>query len=68
MKKIIALFLCFVLLSIQTCFAIESEQQKEIVVRLCETITSENITTADTLRQKLTQKDGENPPFWVIRW
>ena len=64
MKKLIALFLCFVLLSIQTCFAIEGEQQKEIVVRVCETVTSESITTADTIMAELvtgfTLKNGSS--------
>lgn len=53
MKKFIALFLSLALLSIQTCFAIEGEQQKEIVIRVCETVTSENITTADTVIAEL---------------
>lgn len=53
MKKLIALFLSLVLLSIQTCFAIEGEQQKEIVIRVCETVTSENITMADTVIAEL---------------
>lgn len=53
MKKLISLFLCFVFLSVQTCFAIENEQQKEILVRVCETHTSESITTADTVIAEL---------------
>ncbi len=52
MKKLIALFLTFCLLSIQTCFA-QSDQQKEILVRVCETVTSESITTADTIQAEL---------------
>lgn len=52
MKKLISLFLCFLLLSCQACFA-QSERQKEIVVRVSETITSESITTADTVTAEL---------------
>lgn len=52
MKKLIALFLTFILLSAQVCFAQNSEQ-KEIIVRVCKSVNSESITTSDTIQAEL---------------
>ena len=53
MKKFFASILILIFLCTQACFAQTEDKTKEIIVRVTEKVTSESITTADTISAEL---------------